>query len=384
MGGRSLKPVWLQGFGQIELANVDGEHPVPVPERGGGLERFEQGGVHIPKGLWVELVARLAHRGGRDGRGLVQGNLIGLTLAPELRYGDGIALPVGRDHQAIDKEQDQQAVDRPSSGLPSGVIVRGHAGGGGDQRLPGTGDGVINLRTASEVIACALRGRRAGCRPQNLLKIGCQRFPVDVLSGLARPVLGGPDALPARRLVGTALKAGDIDKGLNQDRTTLVLLLPVIGQLPRRQAQRRRGQVGHPHPVEDDEPRIDHHQMPCLVLLRVAPADPLVPAAQVAGHRLEQETPQDPLLSVPDERLHLAAERVLVAQVVMRVDRRVPDLRLLRTLDPLERDWLKIRQRRGHRRLLDRKAQIHRIQAGRPYRHTIHRQGQDSERLQHP
>ena len=95
MGGRSLKPVWLQGFGQIELANVDGEHPVPVPERGGGLERFEQGGVHIPKGLRVELVARLAHGGGRDGRGLVQGNLIGLTLAPELRYGDGIALPVG-------------------------------------------------------------------------------------------------------------------------------------------------------------------------------------------------------------------------------------------------------------------------------------------------
>ena len=67
MGGRSLKPVWLQGFGQIELANVDGEHPVPVPERGGGLERFEQGGVHIPKGLRVELVARLAHGGGRDG-----------------------------------------------------------------------------------------------------------------------------------------------------------------------------------------------------------------------------------------------------------------------------------------------------------------------------
>ena len=122
--------------------------------------------------------------------------------------------------------------------------------------------------------------------------------------------------------------------------------------------------------------------MPCLVLLRVAPADPLVPAAQVAGHRLEQETPQDPLLSVPNERLHLAAERVLGAQVVMIVDRRVPDLRLLRTLDPLERDRLKIRQRRGHRRLLDRKAQIHRVQAGRPYRHTIHRQGQDSERLQ--
>ncbi len=93
--------------------------------------------------------------------------------------------------------------------------------------------------------------------------------------------------------------------------------------------------------------------MPCPVLLRVAPADPFVPAAEIAGHRLEQETSQDPLLTVPDEILHLATERVLVAEVMMMIDRRVPDLRLLGTRHPLERDRLKDVERRRDRPFLN-------------------------------
>lgn len=56
--------------------------------------------------------------------------------------------------------------------------------------------------------------------------------------------------------------------------------------------------------------------MPRPVLPRVAPADQLVPAAQIAGDRLERQTARDPLPTVPDEVLHLAAEGVLAAQVV--------------------------------------------------------------------
>ena len=180
MGGRSFKSVRLQGFGKIERAAINGEHPMAVPERCGLFKGFEHGGVHVPEGLRVELVAGLAHGGRRDRRGLVQRDVVGLALAPELRHGDGIALPVRRDHQTIDKEQDQQAVDRPSSGLPVGIIVCGHAGGGGDQRLPGTGDRLIDLRAASEVITRALRRRRAGRRLQDRFKIDRERLPVDI------------------------------------------------------------------------------------------------------------------------------------------------------------------------------------------------------------
>ncbi len=74
--------------------------------------------------------------------------------------------------------------------------------------------------------------------------------------------------------------------------------------------------------------------------------------------------------------------RLGTRSVMMMIDRRVPDLPLLGTFHPLERDRLKIRQRRGHRRLPDRKTQIHRIQAGRSCLHTVDRQGQDPERLQ--
>ncbi len=290
--------------------------------------------------------------GGRDRRGLVQRDVVGRTRTSELRYGDGIALPVGRDH-VIGRGERRRAGsagggDRPSlrkhSGTASGRHSPRHhpakAGGGGDERLhqpTRTGDRLIDLRAASEVITRALRRRRAGRRLEDRFKIGRERLPVDILPGLARPMLGGPDALPARCLVGAARKPRSIDKRLHQDRTVRVFLLPVIGPLPGRQAQRRRGQVGHPHTVEDHETGMDHHEMPCPVLLRRnfdrAPADPPItpPITKPAGsvdcgssprtalNKRQPQTVSDPLLMIPDEVLHRTAERVLGTEVVMRV-----------------------------------------------------------------
>ncbi len=189
--------------------------------------------------------------GGRDRRGLVQRDVVGRTRTSELRYGDGIALPVGRDH-VIGRGERRRAGsagggDRPSlrkhSGTASGRHSPRHhpakAGGGGDERLhqpTRTGDRLVDVCAGPEILAGGVRRRRARHRPKDRFKIGRERLPVDILSGLARPMLGGPDALPARCLVGAAGKAGGIDTGLDQDRTVRVFLLPVIGPLPGRQA----------------------------------------------------------------------------------------------------------------------------------------------------
>ncbi len=82
----------------------------------------------------------------------------------------------------------------------------------------------------------------------------------------------------------------------------------IIGQLVLQaiqaadQAQGGRGEIRHAHPVENHEARIDHNEMTGLVLLRMAPADQAVPTAQIARHRREQQTPQDPLLLIADQR----------------------------------------------------------------------------------
>ncbi len=255
--------------------------------------------------------------GGRDRRGLVQRDVVGRTRTSELRYGDGIALPVGRDH-VIGRGERRRAGsagggDRPSlrkhSGTASGRHSPRHhpakAGGGGDERLhqpTRTGDRLIDLRAASEVITRALRRRRAGRRLEDRFKIGRERLPVDILPGLARPMLGGPDALPARCLVGAARKAGGGgDERLHQPTRTgdRVIDLRAASEVITRALRGRR--AGH-HP--EDRFKIGRERLPVDILSGLArpmlggpdalPARCLVGAARKAGgggdERLHQPT----------------------------------------------------------------------------------------------
>ncbi len=157
-------------------------------------------------------------------------------------------MPVGGHDETEDEEQDQQAVDRPLSGLPLGIRVRGHAGGGGDQHLPGAGDRVIDRGTGPEILTHLARGRPPRGLAQDLLEVGHQGFPVDILLRLAGPRLGLTDPLPSGRLVGAALKPRGLDKGLDQNRTVMILVLPVIGQLPGRKRNRPRHRTTQPEP----------------------------------------------------------------------------------------------------------------------------------------
>jgi len=199
-----------------------------VPERCALFKGFEPGGVHRarpgPEGLRVarvpacllwfrEALHRVpGARGGRDRRGLVQapdtaGPRRSSTAATVVTVYACTPAGSARSRDGRRSAGSAGGGERPSLRKHGGTALGRHSPpprgeSGGDPRLyqpTRTGDRLINLRAASEVITRALRRRRAGHRPEDRFKIGRKRLPVDILSGRVRPGLGGSDALPAGR-----------------------------------------------------------------------------------------------------------------------------------------------------------------------------------------
>ena len=69
--------------------------------------------------------------------------------------------------------------------------------------------------------------------------------------------------------------------------------------------------------------------MPVAVPHAIAPADPPVAARKLFGHRLKQQAPKPTTMPVGHEIANVRPEGASVTQIVVAVDKSVPELALL-------------------------------------------------------
>ena len=372
--------------GQGDLRAVDGEDPVTLPEPSLGT-----GGEDLPvqpleRGL-VELLARLAGRRRSRRLALRQLDAGRRALLPELAQRGAVALPARRDDEAEHEEHDQQAVEHAAALLPARVLARRDGGGGRDERLPAPVEAAVAGRRAAPLgPRRRLRGL-AALAAQDIPGALAQRLKVDALARLS-PAGRLPDALPVGRPVARGPEAGLVDEGLAQHRAPAVEALPVVGEPPRRQGQRRGRQVFRAHPGKHQEARVDDHQAPPAVARPALPADPAIPAREPLGHRIEQQASQPAAVPVGHKVEDVRPEGASVAEVVVAVDQGAPQPPSLAVGDRLDAKRTQLGQRRNDRRL-----GVGGRGPGRRRRHIsdvalpLRRQRQDAvdlQRLQHP
>ncbi len=137
---------------------------------------------------------------------------------------------------------------------------------------------------------------------------------------------GLADAQPVRGLVAGGPEPLGVDVGLGQQRAGSEPALPVPGQLPGRHPEAGGGQIARTDPGQDQEPGVAHHPDAVPVPAAPAPADPCVPAGQRPGRAVEQQAGKPAAAAVVNEAADVRAERPLMAEIVVAVHQRVPQL----------------------------------------------------------
>ena len=232
------------------------------------MELLEDGLVNLGPGL--------AHGGVGDRLRLRQGHLEGAALGPQLGQRRDVALAAGGEHEAEHEQHHEQGVEH----------------------------------------AAVLR----------------QRVQVHVL-GVAPGVgaaLGAAHAQPVGGAVAGAAEALRIDERLQQDRPPRVAPLPVGGQLPRRQRQRLRRQEADAHPGEQQKAGLGEDEVQMLLVGALRPVHPGVAAEQRAGRLAEQQAAQPAPVAVEQEVAQMRAQRLFIAEVVVALDKLIPQAGVLR------------------------------------------------------
>ena len=300
------------------------------------------------EGGFVELLARLADRGCRRRFVLRQGDVGLLALLPQLAEGCTVALPARSDDQTEDEQHDQQGAEHAAALLPACILALRHGGGGGDERLPLTGETATAAARAPAFRRC-LRPRRL-CRipvfaAQDLPTVPAQRQDVDTLDGLALVSPGLPDAFPVGRTVARGPEAILLDEGLAQDRPVAMQFLPVVAEAPRRQRQGAGGKVLRPYPWKHQPAGIGHHKGAVAVPAPVVPPDPAFAAGQRFGRRIEQKAAQPAAPAVRQEVADVRPEGAAVPEIMVTVHTGVPQLTSLGVRDQLEAQGLQLPER---------------------------------------
>jgi hypothetical protein len=135
-------------------------------------------------------------------------------------------------------------------------------------------------------------------------------------------ILPGPpgrwaQAQPAGGVVGCAGKAVGFDEGLHQADRVAIAVLPILGQAPGGQGQEVRGQMGHPHPGQDQKTLLVGHPSQTLTSLRGRPANKLVPRRHFPGRRAKDHHRQLSPLGVAGQVLHILANGAVETPVVI-------------------------------------------------------------------
>ena len=167
-----------------------------------------------------------------------------------------------------------------------------------------------------------------GSEPDVFLRLVPFGVPV-----VAAATLGGSDMGPSRGLVERAGEARGLDEGLDEHGRGVVVLGPVVGQLPAHEREDVRAQVGDRDPGQDEELRVvDREREVFLAQLR-RPSDEAVAWRELARRGAEAEHGDRPAVAVVDGVAHLGADQGLVAEVVVAGDELVPPLALAGVAD---------------------------------------------------
>ena len=148
---------------------------------------------------------------------------------------------------------------------------------------------------------------------------------------VGRPVAGPPVVL-------------GVDEGLEQPGAVPVGADPVLGQVPDRERQDVRGQVGYLDPGHDQEARLADHLVEVGPPRGLAPANPGVAGRQAPGRGAERH-PAQPAALAAEEVALLGSDQRSAAQRVVAGEEVIPPGRPRRsTADPHQLDGAEVRQ----------------------------------------
>jgi len=148
------------------------------------------------------------------------------------------------------------------------------------------------------------------------------RFPVPTASAV-------PYVSPVGRMIAGTGKTARIDKGLHQDRTNMITLLPVLRQTRKRQRQDPRGEILHLHRRQDQKTIIADQtaQVGSPSLLR--PSDIMVSTLQGPRGRTEGQGPKISLGGTLHHISDLRTTQRPASQVMVSIQKSKPDLGFL-------------------------------------------------------
>ena len=164
--------------------------------------------------------------------GLGQGNAGPAALFPQFGEDNVMAPGPGGRHQAEDRQDDQEAVQRPVPFCHVPVMGACQFGDLTDQGLPHGHEGIVGSDLDSPGAGLGLtRFFRA---PGDVPEVAGEWLDMDVLGGFGPSARFFPgrlaDYFPVGSLVGSTVETGGIDKGLDQHRPALVTAFPFTGQ----------------------------------------------------------------------------------------------------------------------------------------------------------
>src|SRR5882762_3941119 len=121
---------------------------------------------------------------------------------------------------------------------------------------------------------------------------------------------------PVGGTVASSAEASRIHQGFQQQRTTSISGLPVVGHLPSAQRQDLAGQSLDSYPRQHQKPAIVDDGLQVTLPLLVVPADPGIPRPHLPGRRGPEQTSQLPI-AIANPVTQVRAERDAATQIVM-------------------------------------------------------------------
>ena len=200
--------------------------PAPLTPLRGCIDAPRRLGVQLPEQVLMYLGAGVAHGAGGDRMLLRQREVCAPAMLPQFGQHTLVPLLALRQHQAKDKQRDQQRVQYALALLPTAVEVATHRHQRIGERAPEIDEGV---RWPWHGTAAA-RHRLAPV-PQHRAEALFQRPDEDFFRQPGRTFAPGrAQRRPVRRPVAGAAESLRINEGLDQYRPAAVPRLPVISQ----------------------------------------------------------------------------------------------------------------------------------------------------------